>query len=169
MIPRVFKGLNPTSPEYNRIGDLPLSGMAMLMGGNGSTKRTVNNLGKLIEGIGEKGKLPSTGKMLHNLGSGKGVTEMFKGQKAGPGDQESYTTPGYVYGQEPMPLAEAATTAGQLLDAALVGAPALTQLKYGSEGWGGYKLDKWAAKAAKKKPGKGMSAGKAASRSILRG
>lgn len=169
MIPRVFPGLNPSSPEYNRLKSLPLGSMAMLMGGGGSTQRVAGNLGRLINRAGRSGWLPSTGQMLRNLGSAEGINEMFKGEKAGKGDMESYTTPGYVYGQEPLPLAEAATTAGTLLDAALVGAPTLTQLKYGSQGWGGYKLDRWASKAMKRKPGRGASANKVASRTILRG
>jgi len=156
MIPRAVKGLNPSDPSYGMLADLPAAGMATLMGGNGNPSRFVNNLGRLYDRADATGWLPSTQRMTRNLAAGKGgLDTLFQGEKAGPHDTESYTQPGYTYGGEPLMLGEASTTMGGLLDASLVGEPLAFQQKYGSEGWGGFLVDKWGSKAMKRTPGKG--------------
>jgi hypothetical protein len=158
MIPRVFPGASPSDPTYTELASMPAAQMAMLMGGKGGTQRLTNNLGNLYSRAGSQGWLPSTGRMLGNLQSGKGVNALFQGEKAGKGDYPSSTVPGYEYGKEPLLLGEATETYGGLLDAALYGENELVQAKYGGTlpgQWVSYLMDKWASKAAKRKPGRG--------------
>jgi hypothetical protein len=158
MIPRVFPGASPADPTYTELASMPAAQMAMLMGGKGGTQRLTNNLGNLYSRAGSQGWLPSTGRMLGNLQSGKGVNALFQGEKAGKGDYPSSTVPGYEYGKEPLLLGEATETYGGLLDAALYGENELVQAKYGGTlpgQWVSYLMDKWASKAAKRKPGRG--------------
>ncbi len=158
MLPDVFPGLGPDSPAYAQLAGLPAAQLAMLSNGyKGKPSDLPNALGKVYQKAGSTGALPSTGTLLKNLRTGKGVDAMFEGQKAGPGDYESYSNPGYVYGAEPLPLGEAATAFGGLLDASLVNLPTLTQSAYGSQpgGYGSYLTDRWASKALKKPAGKG--------------
>ncbi len=170
MLPRALPGLTPADPLYGRLADLPAGQIATLMGGQGTPEDIANNLGKLYERAGTQGWLPSTDRLLKNLGRGKGIETMFEGQKAGPNDMASYAQPGYVYGQEPMPMGEAAYTYGGLLDAALFQEPLATAAKYGVEsgGWGSYLVDKWASKALKKPPGKGTPIYKSVGRKLFR-
>lgn len=171
MLPRVFPGASPAEPAYTTLANLPAAQMALLMGGKGSTQRTVNNLGRLYQRAGTTGGLPSTGRMLGNLQSSKGIRSIFEGEKAGRGEMESFSVPGYEYGNEPLLLGEAASTYGGLLDAALYNEPAQTQMKYSGTlpgGWGSYLLDRWASKAAKHKPGKGPAVNRFVGRRLFR-
>ncbi len=157
MLPRVWGGLSGADPAYQRLANLPAAQLAMLSNGyTGTSQSLANTVGRVYNQAG-KGTLPSTGKLVGNLTSSKGINEMFGGVKAGKGDQESYTNPGYVYGQEPLMLGEAATTLGGLLDASLINEPLTTQAKYGSApgAWGSYLIDKGSSKALKKPAGKG--------------
>jgi hypothetical protein len=169
MLPRVFRGLTPADPTYNRLAALPVGQWAQILG-NGSPQSLANMTGRLYQRAGTSGALPSTDKLLRNLMRGGGVEDMFQGVKAGPGDYESYLQPGYVSGQEPMPMGEAAYTYGGLLDAALSQEPLLTAQKYGvaSGGWGSYLVDKWASKAMKKAPGAGKPIYKSVGRKLFR-
>ena len=171
LLPHVFKGLSPADPLYNRLAALPAAQMSMLMGGySGSSEDLANNLGNLYEGAA-RGNLPSTGKMIGQLGKSKGINEMFGGVKAKGGAMESYTSPGYAYGQEPLAMGEAAYTLSGLLDAALYNEPLRTQMKYGGSApgsWGGYLIDKGSSKALGKKAGKGTNLNKYVSRRIFR-
>jgi hypothetical protein len=156
MLPKAVEGITPADPSYDRLASLPAAEIATLMGGSGKPSRFVNNLGKLYNKADATGWLPSTDRMLGNLAKGKGGLEsLFEGEKAGKGDSESYTMPGYAYGAEPLMLGEASGTMSGMLDAALVGEPLAFQQKYGSEGWGGFLIDKWGSKAMKRAPGKG--------------
>jgi hypothetical protein len=170
MLPRVFDGFSPADPTYARLAELPAAQLAMLSRGyGGDVEDLANNIGKVYEGAAA-GKLPSTSTMMRNLTTGKGITGMFEGETAGPGDQESYTTPGYVYGQEPLPMGEAASTLGGLLDAALYSEPLATRQKYGSQpgGWGSYLIDKGSSKALKRPVGKGKPLNSFVGRRIFR-
>lgn len=170
MIPRVFGGLGPDAPAYQNLAELPAAQLAMLSNKyKGTTSSLVNSLGTVYERAGA-GKLPSTQQLLGNLRSSKGINQMFEGQKAGPGDMESYSVPGYAYGAEPLMLGEAATTYGGLLDAAMINMPALTQEKYSSMpgGYGSYMIDKWASKALKKPAGKGVPINRFVGKRIFR-
>jgi hypothetical protein len=168
MLPRVFPGLNPSDPLYNTLSALPVGQWAML-GGKGTVQSTANRIGKFYNKAGMQQSIPSTDKLLGNFAKGKGIEDMFQGVKAGRGDQESYMSPGYVYGQEPMPLGEATQAAGSLLDAALYAEPLGVRMKYGSApgGWGSFQLDKWASKAVKKPAGKGKPVYKAVGRRLF--
>lgn len=171
LLPRVFKGLSPADPLYNRLAAMPAAQMAMLSGGySGSPEDLANNLGKLYEGAA-RGNLPSTQKMIGQLGKSKGINDLFGGVKARGGAMESYTAPGYAYGQEPLAMGEAAYTLSGLLDAALYNEPLNVQAKYGGSApgsWGGYLIDKGSSKALKKKAGKGTSLNRYVSRRIFR-
>jgi len=107
---------------------------------------------------------------LRGLTRGKGLESMFQGEKAGKGDYPSSIAPGYTYGKEPMPLGEATSAVGSLLDAALYGEPLNVQAKYGSQpgGWGSYLIDKWASHALKRPAGKGKPVYRAVGRQLLR-
>jgi hypothetical protein len=171
MLPRVFKGLTPAQPTYTHLGEMPAGAMARLMGGSGNTSRYVNNLGKLYQRAGQENWLPSTGRMLGNLERGKGgIEDMFQGVKAKKGDYPSTLSPGYVYGKEPLPLGEASSQYGSLLDAALYGEPMTVRSKYGSQtgGWGGYLIDKWGSKALNKPAGKGKPIYKSVGRNLFK-
>ena len=156
MIPRVFPGLNPSDPVYGMLARLPAAQWAMILG-NGKPQSIANKLGGIYHDAGMRSDLPSTDRLLSQLRQGNGLEDMFQGVKAGKHDYESYSQPGYVYGQEPMPMGEATSAYGTLLDAALSQEPMLTAQKYGvmSGGWGSYLIDKWASKAMKRPPGKG--------------
>lgn len=172
MLPRVFgKGFTPANPVYARLASMPAAQMAMLAGGyGGSPEDLANNLGRLYKGAAA-GKLPSTQKMLGQLAHGTGINAMFAGEKAGPGDYESYTNPGYVYGQEPLAMGEAAETMTGLLGAALYGEPATVQMKYGASlpgSWGSFLLDKGSSKALKRPAGKGTTLNKYVTRRLFR-
>lgn len=155
MLPRVFPRLTPADPLYGNLAALPVGQWATILG-RGTPQSIANTTGRLYQRAAG-GAVPSTGRLLSQLRQGKGVEDMFQGVKAGKGDYESFLQPGYVSGQEPMPMGEAAYTYGGLLDAALSQEPALTASKYGvaSGGWGSYLVDRWASKAMKKPPGKG--------------
>lgn len=169
MIPIAAPGLNPTSPEYGRIADLPLWQMALLSGGTkGKLQGTVNNLGQVVKNVARSGELPGTGQMFNQLANGKAVDAIFKGEKAGKGDTESYTVPGYEYGKEPLLMGEATESFAPLLDTALYNEPLSVQAKYGSEGWGGYLMDRWAAKASHRKPGRGPEVNEFVTRRLFR-
>ena len=171
MLPTVFPGLGPDTPAYQRMAGLPgcTNRHALSNGYGGSTEDLANNLGTVYDRFGA-GKLPSTGTMMRNLRTGKGIDQMFQGQKAGPGDMESYSVPGYSYGQEPLMLGEAASAYGGLLDAALINLPTLTQAKYSSQpgGFGAYLTDRWASRALKRPVGKGTPINKFVTRKIFR-
>ena len=169
MLPRVWGGLNPSDPTYTNLAGIPAGQMALLIG-KGTPQSIANKVGKIYHGAGATGALPSTDKLLKGFTSGKGIEDMFQGVKAHGNDYESFYAPGYVSGQEPMGMGEAATTAGGLLDAALYGEPLTVQAKYGSQpgGWGGFMIDKWAAKAAKKPAGKGAPVYKSVGRKLFR-
>jgi hypothetical protein len=156
MIPRVFPGLTPASPVYESLSNIPTYQMGLMTAkGKGGLQSVVNSMGRVVKNAGMTGALPSTGQLLQGLKNGPAVNELFKGQKAGKGDTESYTVPGYEYGNEPLLLGSAAEAYAPMLDAALYGEPLMSQEKYGSEGWGGYQMDRWASKAVNRKPGKG--------------
>lgn len=157
LLPRVWGGLNPSNPSYARLAAIPAGEMALLLG-RGTPKSTVNQVGRIYQGAGATGALPSTGKLLKGFTKGKGTADMIMGVKAGKGDTPSYSAPGYAYGQEPMPMGTAATTTGNLLDAALYGEPLNVAAKYGASvpgSWGSYLIDKWASRALKRPAGKG--------------
>lgn len=171
MLPRVFKGLDPSSPLYNRLSDIPAGAMAQILG-KGTVQSTTNKLGKIYKGAGTTGDLPTTERLLAKLTQGKGTQDMFQGVKAGKKDPQSTIAPGYVYGQEPMGMAEASSTYGTLLDAAMYGAPAAMRAKYsadpGAGGWGNYLIDRWGSKAMKKPAGKGQPITKYVGRRLFR-
>jgi hypothetical protein len=169
MLPRVFPHLTPADPTYARLAALPVGQWAQILG-NGSPQSLANTTGRIYQRAGTTGALPSTDRLLRQLQQGGGVQDMFQGVKAGPGDYESYMQPGYVSGQEPMPMGEAAYTYGGLLDSALSQEPLLTAQKYGaaSGGWGSFLIDKWASKAMKKAPGKGKPIYKSVGRKLFR-
>lgn len=169
MLPRVFGNLTPADPTYNRLAALPVGQWASILG-KGTPQSTANTVGKLYERAGERGAIPSTDRLLRNLQQGRGLEDAFQGVKSGPNDYDSFAQPGYVAGQEPMPMGEAAYTYGGLLDAALSSEPLLTAQKYGYEsgGWGSYLVDKWASKALKKPPGKGTPVYKSVGRRLFR-
>jgi hypothetical protein len=156
MIPRVFKGLDPSNPTYTNLAALPAGAWAQIEG-KGSVQSTANRLGKIYKGAGTTGDAPSTGELMKDLTRGRGVKDIFEGVKAKKGDYPSSIAPGYVYGEEPLPMGEAASQYGTLLDAALYGAPQAMRDKYSSQtgGWGSYLIDKWASKAMKKPAGSG--------------
>lgn len=158
MLPLVFPHLDPSDPLYGTLSRLPAGAWAQILG-NGSVQSTANKLGGIYHRAGMQANLPSTDRLLQQLRQGGGVKDMFQGVKAGKHDYESYSQPGYVYGQEPMPIGEATSAYGTLLDAALSQEPLMTAQKYGamSGGWGSYLIDKWASKAAKKQPGRGKA------------
>lgn len=155
MLPRVFPNLTPADPLYGRLASLPVGQWAAILG-RGTPQSIANKTGSIYQRAAA-GATPSTTRLLRNLRQGGGIEDMFEGVKAGPRDSESFAQPGYVYGQEPMPMGEAAYAYGNLLDAALSSEPLLTAEKYGvaSGGWGSYLVDKWASKAMKRKPGRG--------------
>lgn len=167
LLPEVFPRLTPAAPTYTNLASLPAAGIAQLMGGK-DTGDFVNNLGTLYKRAGTKGWLPGTSSLMRGLATSDMVDTMFGGVKAGPGDQESYQVPGYVYGQEPLLMGEASTAVGGLLDAALVGEPLAVQQKYGSEGWGGYMIDKWGDRVLKKPVGRGPQANDYVARHLFR-
>lgn len=171
MLPEVFPHLGPETPAYQRLAALPAAQIAMLRNGyKDTTSSLVNQLGKTYQQAGA-GNLPSTKTMIGNLSSGKGINDLFAGEKAGKGDYPSSTVPGYAYGQEPLLLGEASSTVGGLLDAALINEPALTQAKYSGTmpgSWGSYLIDKWGSKALQHKPGKGPQANQYVGRRIFR-
>jgi hypothetical protein len=172
MIPRVFKGLTPASPLYNTLSAIPAGSMAQILG-KGTTQSTVNKLGKIYKSAGTgTGSFPTTEKLLAKLTKGKGVEDMFMGEKAKKGDVESTYAPGYAYGSEPMGMAETASAYGTLLDAALYGLPQATRLKYSADpasgGWGNYLIDKWGSKAMKKPAGKGVPINKYVGKRLFR-
>jgi hypothetical protein len=152
----VFKGLDPSNPTYTNLAELPAGAWAEILG-KGSVQSTTNKLGKIYKGAGTTGDIPSTGELLKNLTKGRGVEDTFQGVKAKKGDYPSSIAPGYAYGQEPLPMGEATSQYGTLLDAALYGSPEAMRAKYSSQagGWGGYLIDKWASKAMKKPAGAG--------------
>lgn len=168
MLPRVFPHLTPADPLYGNLAELPVGQWATILG-NGSPQSLANKTGRIYQRAAG-GALPSTDKLLRNLQHGGGIADMFQGVKAGPRDSESFAQPGYVYGQEPMPMGEAAYTYGGLLDAALSQEPMLTASKYGvaSGGWGSYLVDKWASKAMKKAPGRGQPIFRSVGRRLFR-
>jgi hypothetical protein len=172
MLPRVFGGgFSPADPLYSTLAGLPAAQIAMLAGGySGSPEDLANNLGQVYRGAA-RGDLPSTGKMIGQLAHSKGINQMFGGVKAGPGDYPSTLAPGYVYGQEPLPMGEAAATVGGLLDAALINEPIRTQMKYSGTApgaWGSFLIDKGSSKALKKPAGKGTPLNKFVARRIFR-
>lgn len=171
MLPRVFGGgFSPAEPLYARLAALPAAQLAMLSGGyGGKASDLANNLGDIYHDAA-RGKLPSTSRMIGQLGKSKGINQMFSGVKAGPDDYPSSIAPGYAYGQEPLAMGEAASTVGSLLDAALINEPAMTQLKYGSTpgAWGSFLIDKGSSKALKKPAGKGTALNKYVARRIFR-
>ena len=146
--------------RYQRLAALPAAQLAMLAKGyGGGAEDLANSVGKVYRQAGQ-GKLPSTRSLMTGLTKGKGIEAMFEGEKAGPRDQESYTNPGYVYGQEPLMLGEAAAALGGLVDAALINEPLLTQQNYSGTmpgSWGSYLIDKGSSKALRKQAGKGQS------------
>jgi hypothetical protein len=152
LIPLVFKGLTPDNPVYGRLKEIPAGEMGLIMG-RGTPRSLVNKTGDIYHDVGMFGDIPTTDKLLSRLTRGRGVKDMFQGVKTRQGDTESYSAPGYVYGQEPMGMGTATQRFASLLDAALYGSPVAE--KYGSEGWGGYLMDKWAARALKRPAGKG--------------
>jgi hypothetical protein len=156
LLPSVFKGISPAEPAYSHLAGIPAGEMALLLG-KGTPKSTANKIGGIYHAAGTTGDLPSTNKLLQDFTRGKGLEDMFQGVKAHKGDSASYSNPGYVYGQEPLPMGQATASAGALLDAALYGEPLAVQAKYGSGegGWGSYLIDKWAGKALKKPAGAG--------------
>jgi hypothetical protein len=209
MIPRAVKGLDPRSPEYAHLANLPAAEMAMLMGGKGGGLGTTTtlrgqkdpsytdrgayragrpgtnvttvrasgpgaalarNLPTLYGRAAEKGWLPSTGRMLRNLGSSGVTDELFGGvaydergaeqrMRHGrmPLTYESSTVKGYEAGREPMPVGTARTTLMGLLDAALYSEPTAVGMKYGSTGWGGYLADRGGGRALGQPPGRGRT------------
>lgn len=169
MLPRVFPGLTPADPLYGNLAELPVGQWATILG-NGSPQSLANTVGGIYHRAGTTGNLPSTDRLLRSLQRGNGVEDMIEGVKAGPNDYQSSIAPGYVYGQEPMPMAEAATAYGSLLDAALSQEPLLTAQKYGVEsgGWGSFLVDKWASKAMKRAPGKGTPVYRSVGRRLFR-
>lgn len=172
LLPRVFGGgFSPADPTYARLAAMPAAQMAMLAGGySGSPEDLANNLGEVYRDAA-RGDLPSTQKMIGQFTHGKGVTSLFEGEKAGPHDTESYQAPGYVYGQEPLQMGEAATTAAGLLDAALYGEPLAVQQKYGAltpGSWGSFLIDKGSSRALKKPAGKGIPLNRFVGRRIFR-
>lgn len=156
MLGRALKGVPGASPLYERASEIPAYTWAQLSKRNfsGSPKSIANSLGRTYANFG-KGKIPSTDTMLKNLAhpkSGGGIDQMFNGVK------DKSTESGYAYGQEPMPAGEQAYTYAPMLDAALSATlPTATAAKYGSEGYGGFLLDKATLKVMKKPPGKGPS------------
>lgn len=152
----MFKGLNPSNPTYTHLAELPAGSWAQIMG-KGTVQSTTNKLGKIYKAAGTTADVPTTGALMKNLTRGKGVKDAFEGVKAKKGDYPSSIAPGYAYGQEPLPMGEATSQYGALLDAALWGAPEGMRDKYSSQtgGWGSYLIDKWASKAMKKPAGAG--------------
>lgn len=169
MLPRVFPHLTPADPLYARLAALPVGQWATILS-NGSPQGIANRTGRIYQGAATTGALPSTNHLLAALQRGKGLEASFQGVKAGPHDYQSYTQPGYVSGQEPMPLGEATYQYGGLLDAALAQEPLLTAAKYGSApgGWGAWLVDKWAGKAMKRPPGKGKPIYRSVGRKLFR-
>lgn len=168
MLPRVFPNLSPADPLYGRLASLPVGQWASILG-NGSPQSLANTTGRLYDRAAS-GRTPSTERLLGQLRKGNGIEDSFEGVKAGKGDYESYLQPGYVSGQEPMPMGEAAYAYGDLLDAALSQEPLLTSQKYGVEsgGWGSFLIDKWASKAMKKPPGAGKPVYRSVGRRLFR-
>ncbi len=155
MIPRVFKGLDPSNPVYNQLADIPAGAMAQLLS-HGGRSAIPNKIGNIYLNAGTANDLPSSSRLLQGLIRGKGIKDTFQGVKAGKGDTESYYNPGYVAGQEPMSMGGARGAITPLIDAILYGSGADMQAKYGTDGgWGSYLIDKWASRAAKKPAGKG--------------
>lgn len=169
MLPRVYPGLSAADPAYQRLSELPAAQLAMLTGYKGTPRSLANSVGRIYQRAGA-GDLPSTRKLMKGLTGGKGIDQMFSGVKAGRGDMASYTSPGYVYGQEPMPMGEAAGTLASLLDAALINEPLRTQQKYGSApgSWGQFLIDKGSMKSMKKPAGKGVPLNKFVGRRLFR-
>ena len=170
LLPKLFPGFSGASPLYQSLADLPAAQLGMLRGNwKGTPSSTVNAIGSVYEKIGKDSWFPSADKMLGNLAKpGKGIEEMFGGVKAGRGDQESYTAPGYQYGMEPLNASYAADQYGALLDAALLPLASETAAKYGSEGYGGWLIDKWGSKALKKPAGKGKPIYASVGRKLMR-
>jgi hypothetical protein len=109
--------------------------------------------------------------MQRSLVHSKGINAMFSGQKAGKGDYESTLAPGYAYGQEPLPMGEAAGTMAGLLDAMLINESLPVQAKYSGSmpgSWGSYLIDKGSSKALGKKAGRGVPLNKFVGRRIFR-
>lgn len=155
LLPRVFKHLEGGNPLYTRLSEIPAGEMALLMG-KGTPRSVANEIGGIYQQAGAFNAMPSTQELLRGFTHGKGLKDMFQGVPAKKGDQESYSAPGYVYGQEPMGMGSATSAIEGLLDAAFYGAPPGMLEKYGSTGQGGYLIDKWASRALKKPAGKGQ-------------
>jgi hypothetical protein len=162
LLPTVFPKMSGASPAYQLLSDMPAYQLGILSkrGFDGGPSDVANAVGNFYEGAGgPKNDLPEFDKVFRNLSdpkSGGGIDQMFSGVEAGRGDQESYTSPGYVYGGEPPAAGIAAQSYTSMVDAALSLLPAPTAMKYGSEGYGGYLMDKWGSRALKRPAGKGQ-------------
>jgi hypothetical protein len=162
MLPDLFPGLDGASPLYAAMKSLPASGLATLTkrGSDQGPSDFTNELADVYEGF-EKGNLPSFDRLVGNMARpGKGLEQMFQGTPIGQADagvMESTLSPGYAYGEEPLSASEATYTFAPLLDAATAMLPSLTAAGTGSQGYGGYLMDKWGSKALRKDAGKGTS------------
>ena len=163
MMPSVFgKGFSPANPAYTRIASMPVAQLAMLSKGyKGGPQDLANEIGQTYQALGQH-KLPSTQSLVKGMIKSPGLNDLFGGvkmSKAPKGSTESYTTPGYAYGSEPLGMSDAAAVMAGLVDAAAVNLPALTPQKYSATypgGWGGYLISKGTSKMLKKKPGSVM-------------
>jgi hypothetical protein len=173
LLPTLMPGVGGAEPLYQNLAALPAGQLGVLAdrGYDGGPSDLVNAIGDFYVDAGVKNELPSfdsTFRNLTNPKSGGGIDQMFSGVKAKPGDQESYASPGYVYGAEPPSAADAAYLYAPYLDATLSLLPAETAMKYGSEGFGGYLMDQYGSKALKKPLGKGKPINTYVGRKLMR-
>lgn len=161
MIPKVFPGLSGASPFYGLLSELPAAQLAPLMrrGYDGGPSDLANATGRFYQHAGADMSLPDTNQLLRNLGNprgGGGIDDMFGGVRVGKGDQESYSAPGFVYGQEPLPAGSAASTVQGMLDAIFTSTlPAPTATA--ASAYANYLVDKGTARVMKRPAGHGRS------------
>lgn len=160
LLPKLFPGLSGASPFYQEMANLPAAQLAMLANRRSDQGPSdfTNALADVYTDMGTSGTLPSTTRLLRNLTNpGQGLERTFTGTPLGAapkGSTESYTDKGYAYGMEPLTAAESAYQFAPLLDASLVGLPTLTAEAMGSEGVGGYQMDKYGARNLNRAPKK---------------
>lgn len=174
LLPKLFPGLSGASPFYQEMAQLPAAQLAMLSrrGSDQGPSDFTNALADVYGDMGATGHLPSTTRLLRNLTNpGRGLERTFTGTPLGAapkGSSESYTDPGYAYGMEPLTASESVYQFAPLLDAALIGLPQITAQAMGSQGYGGYLMDKYGSRMLRRKPEKTPYIGSFVGRRLLR-
>jgi hypothetical protein len=173
LLPKLFPGLSGASPLYKELSTLPAAQLAMLSkrGSDQGPSDFTNALADVYSDAATQNTLPETGPLLRNLTNpGRGLERTFTGTPLGQapkGSTPSYEDPKYAYGMEPLTTSESAYQFAPLLDAALIGLPALTAGALGSQGYGGYLMDRYGSQNLNRKPSKTKYIGSYVGRRLL--